>query len=84
MEPDPGKIKDINNIKQIWKRNKKNESVMPVHVEYAKGTFNVLALLTKTAMYFSLLHRYSKYYLFSFFINRNFSLRIHTADIISL
>ena len=57
---------------------------MPVHVEYAKGTFNVLALLTKTAMYFSLLHRYSKYNLFSFFINRNFSLRIHTADIISL
>ena len=44
MELEPGKIKDIGNIKQIYKRNKKNGSVMPAHVECV---FNVLALLTK-------------------------------------
>ena len=36
-------------------------------------------------MHFCLGLRYSKYYLsFSIFINRNFSLRIHAADTISL
>ena len=32
---------------------------MPVHVEYAKRTFNVLALSTKNCNVFSLGHRYS-------------------------
>ena len=45
MEPDSEKIRDIGNIKQIFKRNKyKNGSVMSAHVECAKRTFNVLAL----------------------------------------
>ena len=47
MKPDSGKIKGIGNIKQILKRNKKNGSVVPVHAECAKRTFNVLALLFK-------------------------------------
>ena len=82
MEPDSGKIKGIGNIKQILKR-KKNWSVMPVHVECAKRTFNVLALSTKNCNVFSLWHRYSNSSCFSIFINRNLSLRIYTADIIS-
>ena len=32
----------------------------------------------KTVIYFSLGHRYSEYFLFSLFVNRNFLLRIHT------
>ena len=46
MAPDLGKIKGTGNIKQILNR-KKNGSVMPVHVECAKPTFNMLTLLTK-------------------------------------
>ena len=47
---------------------------MPAHVKYAKRAFNMLTLLTKNVTYFSLV---------SLFINRNFSLRIQTDDIIS-
>ena len=83
MESDFGMIKGIRNIKHILKR-KKNGSVMPVHVEYAKRTLNVLALLTKNCNVFSLRDRYSNTTCFSIFINRNFSPRIHTTDIISL
>ena len=57
---------------------------MPVHVECAKPTFNVLALLTKSCNVFSLGHRYSNITCFSVFINKNFSPRIHTADNASL
>ena len=59
MEPDSGKIKGIGNIEQILKRNKKNGTVMPVHVECEKRTFNVLALLARNCNVFSLGHRYS-------------------------
>ena len=76
---------------QIWslisERNKKEikkGSVQLVHVECAKHTFNVLALLTKNSHVFSLGRRYSNTTCFSIFMNRNFSRRIHTADIISL
>ena len=48
MEPDLGKIKGIGNIKEIWKGNKKNVSVMPTHVECGNRPFNWLALLFKT------------------------------------
>ena len=51
MEPDPGNIKDIGNIKKILKINK-NESVMPAHAECTNRTFNVLALLTKNCNVF--------------------------------
>ena len=57
---------------------------MPVHVECAKHTFNVLTLLTKHCNVFSLGHRYSNTSCFSIFINRNSLPRIHTADVISL
>ena len=57
---------------------------MSVHVECTKRTFNALALLTKNCNVFSLGHCYSNTSCFSIFINRNFSLRIHAADIISL
>ena len=57
---------------------------MSVHVECAKRTFNVLASLTKNCNAFSLGHRYSNTTCVSFFINSNFSPRIHNADIISL
>ena len=81
MEPDSGKIKALETL-NIFKKEK-NGSVMPVHVECAKRTFNVLALSTKNCNVFSLGHCYSNA-CFSIFINRNFSLRIHTTDIISL
>ena len=58
--------------------------MMPVHVECAKRTFNVLALSTKNCNVFSLGHRYSNTSCFSIFINRNSLPRIHTADVISL
>ena len=57
---------------------------MPVHVECAKRTFNVLALLTKNCNAFSLGYRYSTTTCFSTFMNRYVSPRIHTADIIPL
>ena len=46
-------VKDINNIKQILKRNRKMEVWMPAHIEYAKRTFNMLILLTKNYNVFS-------------------------------
>ena len=61
----------------------KNGSVVPAHVECAIRTFNVLPL-PKTVVYFPLRHCYSNTTYFSIFINRTLSLRIHTADIISL
>ena len=57
---------------------------MPVHVEYAKRTFNVLALSAKNCNVFSLRHCYSNTACFSIFINRNLSLRIYTIDITSI
>ena len=57
---------------------------MPVHVECAKLTFSVLALSTKNCNVFSLGHRYSNSPWFSIFIDRNLSLTIYIADIISL
>ena len=57
---------------------------MSVYVECTKRTFNVLALSTKNCNVFSLGHRYSNTSCFSIFIDRNLSLRIYTADIISL
>ena len=57
---------------------------MPVHVECVKRTFIVLALPTKNCNVFSLGHRYSDTFCLSIFIDRNLSLRIYTADIISL
>ena len=84
MKHDSGKIKDIKNIKQIYKRNLKNGSVMSVHVECAKRTFSVLALSTKDCNVFSLGHRYFNTSCFSIFIDRNLLLRIHTADSILL
>ena len=57
---------------------------MPVHVECAKRTFNVLALSTKNCNVFSLGHGYSNTSCFFIFIDRKLSLRIYTADIISL
>ena len=50
-----------------FKKELKNRSVMPLHVECATRTFNVLALLTKNCNVFSLGHRYSKYHLFFHF-----------------
>ena len=81
MEPDPERIKDIGNIKQIQKKIKNKKRIARLaHVEYAKRTFNVLALLTENCNVFG--HRYSEYCLFSLFINKSFSLRILSADII--
>ena len=57
---------------------------MPIHVECAKLTFNVLDILTKNCNVFSLGHLYSNATCFSIFINRNLSPRIYTADFISL
>ena len=57
---------------------------MSVHVECAKRALSVLALLSKNCNVFSLGHCNSNTTCFSFFINRNFSPRIHNADIISL
>ena len=65
-------------LKKKW-----NWSMMTAHIECAKGTFKILTLLTENCNLFSLGHRYSEYYLFSLFINRSFSLKIYTADIIS-
>ena len=56
---------------------------MPV-CRVCKRTFKVLALLTQSSIVFSLGHRYSNASCFSIFIIRKFSLRILTADIISL
>ena len=47
MEPDPRKIKDIGSVKQFFLKKIKSGSVMSAHVECAKHSFNVLALLTK-------------------------------------
>ena len=47
MEPDLRKINDIDNIKQILKRDKKNGKVVPTHVECTKHVFNLFVLLTK-------------------------------------
>ena len=58
--------------------------MMPAHVEYAKRTFNVLALSAKNCNVFSLRHCYSNTACFSIFINRNLSLRIYTIDITSI
>ena len=52
MEPDAGRINGIGNIKQIYKRNKKNGSVMSSQVECAESTFNMLALLIKNCNVF--------------------------------
>ena len=79
MEPDSGKIKGTGNIKKKLKRDK---NVMTVHVECAKRAFNVLVLSLKNCNVFSLEHSYSNTFCFSIFMNRNFSIRIHTADII--
>ena len=57
---------------------------MPIHVEGAKRTFSVFVLLTKNCNVFSPGHRNYNATRFSIFINRTFSPRIHTADIISL
>ena len=54
---------------------------MSVHVECAKRTFDGLALLTKNWNVFSLGHHYSNTTCFSIFIDRNFSPRIHSANI---
>ena len=56
---------------------------MPVHVECAKHTFNMLALSTKNCNVFSLGHLYSNTSCCSIFINRSLLLRIYTADITS-
>ena len=56
---------------------------MLAHAEYAKRTVNMLALLTKDCILFSSRIPWSEYYLFSLFINGNFSLRSDAADIIS-
>ena len=53
-------------------------------LEYAKCTFNVLALSTKNCEVFSPGHRYSNTSCFFVFININLSLRIYTADVIAL
>ena len=55
---------------------------MPVHIECAKRTFNVLTLSTKNCNVFSLGQCYSSVSCFSFFMNRNLSLRIYTAIIL--
>ena len=47
MEPDLRKINDIDNIKQILKRDKKNGKVVPAHVKCTKHVFNLFVLLTK-------------------------------------
>ena len=56
---------------------------MLVHVECAKPTFNMLALLNKNCNAFSHGHPYFNTAYFTIFINRNFSLSCHTADIIA-
>ena len=58
--------------------------MMPVHVEYAKRKFNVLALSNMNCNVISLGHRYSNTSCFFIFVDRDLSLRIYTADIISL
>ena len=55
---------------------------MPVHVECAKRTFNVLALSTKNCNVFSVGHRSLIPLVFPFLLT-NSSLRINTADITS-
>ena len=57
---------------------------MPVHVVRAKRTFSVLALSINNFNVFSLGHHYSNTSFFSIFIDKNLSLRIYAADIISL
>ena len=79
----PKRLKTLETLNKLKKRNR-NGIVMLVHVECAKRTFNVLALSAKSCNVFSLGHRYSNTSCFSIFIDRNLSLRIYTADIISL
>ena len=83
MESDSGKIKGIAKLNKFRKK-KKNGSMMLAHKECAKRTLNSLALLTKNCNVFSLGQRYSNTTRFSIFINKNFSPRIHTTDIIPL
>ena len=84
MEPIPDRLRILATLKK-FKKEIKNGSVMPVHVECAKHTFNVFALLTKkTVIYFSLGHSYSNTTCFSIFVIRNFLLRIHIAYFVSL
>ena len=70
-------------LKKIEKKLKKG-SVMSAHAECAKRTFKVLALLTKTVIYFSFGYHYSNATFFPIFININFYVRIHTADTFSV
>ena len=58
---------------------------MPSHVEHMERTFNVLALLTNNRIFFFLSVSITlSITCVCLFIKRNFSLRIHTADVISL
>ena len=78
----PERLRTLETLSK-FKKEKKWESDA-CHVECAKRTFNVLALSTKICNVFSLGYRYSNISCFSIFIDRNLSLRIYTADIISL
>ena len=58
---------------------------MPVHVECAKRTFDVLALYQlRIVMYFLFDTITSIPLVFSIFVNRNLSIRMYTADTTSL
>ena len=79
----PERLRALETLNKFKKEIKKWKC-LPVHLECAKRTLTVLALSTKNCNVFSLGHRYSNTSCFSIFVNRNVSLRIHTADIISL
>ena len=58
---------------------------MPAYVEWAKRTFNVLALLSKTVTYFLLDTITLIPLIFPFLLTEtSLSLRVYTADITSL
>ena len=74
----PERLRTLATLSKFEKRNK-NGSVMPAYVECAKHTFNALTLITKTAMNLCLKNRYPVKYKKSYF-----TLKIYTADIISI
>ena len=81
METHSGKVITTANIKQIFKKEIKSESVMPLQIECATCTPACWLYQLKTAMYFFLGQLYLTLHVF-LFINRVLSIRTHVADIL--
>ena len=65
----PERLRALETLNKFKKEIKKIGSVMPVHLEFAKRTLNVLALLSEKCNIFYLGHRYSNTTCFSIFVN---------------